>query len=128
MGQRLPAADPARAVFLEVTRERLLFLAIAAAELAHSLAAALQHRVPAGHDGFQFFTLQYYFLNNAIHSHDVAQWIPYMTHGTVASMWYGIQATLLQSVAIHLPFFSAGTDLLAMFHLGMFIDAMVLLT
>jgi hypothetical protein len=113
---------------LEVTRTRLLFSAIAAAELAHAFVATLQHRVPAGHDGFQFFTLQYYFLNNAVQAHEVAQWVPYMNQGTVASIWHGIQATLLQSVAIHLPWLPPHKSLLAVFHFGMFVDAMVLLT
>src|SRR3972149_4458922 len=60
------------------SQERLLFLAIVTAELAHTGVAMLQHRVPSGHDGFQYFTIQYYFLNNAIQAHEVAQWIPYM--------------------------------------------------
>ena len=69
---------------------RLVFLALVAIELAHTATAILQHRVPATHDGFQYFTLQYFFLNNAIQGGGVAQWIPYMSHGTVATVWYGV--------------------------------------
>ncbi len=77
---------------------------------------------------FSSSRFRYYFLNNAIQAHEVAQWIPYMNQGTVASIWYGIQATLLQSVLIHLPWLPRGTDLLAIYHFGIFVDEMVLLT
>ena len=113
---------------MEVTRSRLAFLTIVVAEFAHALTAAAQHRVPIGHDGFQFFTLQYYFLNNAIHAHEAAQWVPYMNQGTSASIWHGIQATLLQSVLMHLPWLPRTTDLLTVHHMGMFVDEMVLVT
>ena len=111
---------------MEITRSRLAFFTIAVAELAHAATAALQYRVPIGHDGFQFFTLQYFFLNNAVHAREVAQWIPYMNQGTVASIWNGIQATLLQSVLMHLPWLPPDVDLLTVYHLGMFVDEMVL--
>ena len=44
-----------------------------------------------------FFFLQYYFLNNAVFSHQIPLWIPsYLaTQGTVSSWWYGLQAALL---------------------------------
>ncbi len=107
---------------------RLLFLAIVAIELAHTATAAIGHRVPAGHDGFQYFTLQYYFLNNALQSGEVAQWIPYLSHGTVATFWYSVQGSFLQSVLLHSAPLLPNVDLLTVFHLGMFVDAMILLT
>jgi len=89
--------------------------------------AIWQHRAPSAHDGFQFFTLHYYFLNNAIQSGDVAQWIPYMNHGTIATLWYGVQASMLQQVLlVPAPLFRHA-DLLTLFHLSMFVDTMVLL-
>ena len=72
-------------------------------ELAHAAVRLLQHRIPAGHDGFQFLTLQYYFLNNAIQAHEIPQWIPYMTQGSVATLWFSIQASMLQSVLLFAP-------------------------
>jgi hypothetical protein len=113
---------------LAVRLPRVLFLAILVAELIHLLVAAGQHRVPLGHDGFQYFTLQYYFLSNAVQAREVAQWVPYMTQGTVASLWYGIQASLLPSVLAHLPVLPSGASLLTVYHAGLFIDEMVLLT
>ncbi len=107
---------------------RILFLCIVALEAVHTATAILLHRVPNGHDGFQYFTLQYFFLNNAIQAHEVAQWIPYMTQGTVATPWYGIQGSFLQSVLLQLPWLASGTGMLSVYHLAMFVDEMVLLT
>jgi hypothetical protein len=107
---------------------RVLFLTVLVAESIHLIVAAGQHRVPLGHDGFQYFTLQYYFLNNALQSHEVAQWVPYMTQGTIGSLWYGIQASLLQSALVHVPILPHNANLLTVYHLGIFIDEMVLLT
>jgi hypothetical protein len=107
---------------------RVLFLCIVGLEAAHAAAAILLHRVPGGHDGFQYFTLQYFFLNNAIQAHEVAQWIPYMTQGTVASLWYGIQGSFLQAVLLQVPALAGGSDLLSIYHVAMFADEMILLT
>jgi hypothetical protein len=107
---------------------RLLFFALVLAELAHTSVAIFQHRIPSGHDGFQYFTLQYYFLNNAIQSGEVAQWIPYMNHGTVATLWYGIQGSFLQNVLLYVAPLVRHVDLLTVFHLGLFVDEMILLT
>jgi len=107
---------------------RLLFLCIVALEAAHTATAILLHRVPSGHDGFQYFALQYFFLNNAIQAHEVAQWIPYMTQGTVATLWYGIQGSFLHTIVLQLPWLAGGADLLSIYHLAMFIDELILLT
>jgi hypothetical protein len=107
---------------------RLLFLSIIGLEAAHTATAIVLHRVPSGHDGFQYFTLQYFFLNNAIQAHEVAQWIPYMNQGTVASLWYGIQASFLQAVLLQLPWLARSADLLSIYHIAMFVDELILLT
>jgi len=88
-----------------------MFLCIVALEAAHTATAILSHRLPGGHDGFQYFTLQYFFLNNAIQAHEVAQWIPYMTQGTVGSPWYGIQGSFLQTVLLQLPWLASAATL-----------------
>jgi hypothetical protein len=101
--------------------------AIAALEAAHAGTAIWQHRAPAVHDGFQYFTLQYFFLNNAIQAGDVAQWIPYMTQGTIATLWYGVQGSFLQSALLQAPWIVQRADLLTVFHIGMFVDQLILL-
>ena len=95
--------------------------------MAHTATAVLQHRAPAAHDGFQYFTLQYFFLNNAIQSGELAQWIPYMSQGTVATQWYGVQGSLLQNALLPVAPFLQKIDLLTVFHVGMFVDEMILL-
>jgi hypothetical protein len=106
---------------------RLAFFALVAIELAHTATAILQHRVPATHDGFQYFTLQYFFLNNAIQGGGVAQWIPYMGHGTVAAVWYGVQGSFLQNALLPAGPLLPDLDLLTVFHLGMLVDELILL-
>jgi hypothetical protein len=95
--------------------------------VAHTATAILQHRAPATHDGFQYFTLQYFFLNNAAQGGGIAQWIPYMSHGTVATLWYAIQGSFLQQVLLWLGPLVRETDLLTLFHLNVFVDEMILL-
>ena len=107
---------------------RRLFGAIAVFELAHAAMAGALHRVPTGHDGFQYFTLQYYFLNNAIQAREIAQWIPYMTQGTVATFWYAVQSSLLQNVLLWVAPLLRHVDLLPVFYAGMFVDELILLT
>jgi hypothetical protein len=106
---------------------RLALLFLVALEVAHTATAVLQHRAPAAHDGFQYFTLQYYFLNNAIQSGELAQWIPYMSQGTVATVWYGVQGSLLQNALLPVAPLLERVDLLTVFHVGMFVDGMILL-
>jgi hypothetical protein len=106
---------------------RLAFLFIVAIEVAHTATAALQHRAPSAHDGFQYFTLQYFFLNNAIQSGELAQWIPYMSHGTVATQWYAVQGSLLQNALLPVAPLLQKIDLLTVFHVGMLVDEMMLL-
>src|SRR5436190_172821 len=110
-----------------MTRARVLLVTIVFMEVLHTGIAIGQHRIPTGHDGFQYFTIQYYFLNNAIQAREVAQWIPYMNQGTIATLWYGIQASILQSVLLHSGPLLRGTDLLSVYHAGMFVDEMILL-
>ena len=95
--------------------------------MAHTATAILQHRAPATHDGFQYFTLQYFFLNNAAQGGGIAQWIPYMSHGTVATLWYAIQGSFLQQVLLWLGPVVREADLLTLFHLNVFVDELILL-
>lgn len=88
------------------------------------------HRLPREHDGFSYFGLQYYFLNNAAITGELPQWIPYMTHGTVANWWYAIQGGIfVNSIALiagplgvlkHLSF-------LPLFYIGIWFDGLLLL-
>ncbi|HEY7326867.1 MAG TPA: hypothetical protein VH592_04465 [Gemmataceae bacterium] len=93
-------------------------------------AMAWCHRVPREHDGFGYFGLQYYFLNNAAVAGELPQWIPYMTHGSVANWWYAVQGGIFtNSVALLAgPMgFLKGLNYLPFFYVGIFFDGLVLL-
>ena len=51
-----------------------------------------------------------------------------MSHGTVATLWYGIQGSFLQQVLLWFGPLVRHADLLTIFHLGVFVDEMILLT
>ena len=104
----------------------LLFLLVVAGPVVHTLLMVLQHRFPAAHDGFQYFTTQWYFLNNAVQSGEVAQWMPYMTEGTVATFWYGIQASFCQNVLLSCGKLMRHFDLLHLLYWSMCVDELIL--
>lgn len=106
----------------------LSFLALCAVELLLLGFLAATHRMPYGHDAFQYFTLQYAFLNNSAQTGEVAYWFPFVVNGSVSSWWYSVQASLLQQVCIHLGFLFRGHDLLIPFYAGIFVDTVLLIT
>lgn len=95
------------------------------------LLGILEHRMPRGHDTFQYFSLQYYFLNHAVEYGNVPQWMPFMSQGTVANWWYAIQGGMLQiALLAAAPWLSwwKGSDFLPIYYVGMFWDELVLLS
>lgn len=109
-----------------------LFLAAILLQLCFFIYLILQHRFPVGHDGFQYFTLQYYFLNNAVFTGEVPQWMPFMTQGTVSTWWYAIQNSFLQGTLLLIsPFIGSlleKINFLSIFQIGIFVDELLLLT
>src|SRR5580704_5126494 len=83
-------------------KERLLFLIALGLEALFSAILMIGHRLPAGHDGLQYFMYQYYFLNNAAQTGQIGQWSPYVMHGTVAFPWYGYVASPVLAIAVQL--------------------------
>jgi hypothetical protein len=86
----------------------------------------LSRKIPFGHDGFQYFLLQYYFLNNSIQNAEIAQWMPYMTHGTVANWWYYIQGSPLQSLWMLTGGLLKSVNFLYIYYSGIFVDLLFL--
>jgi hypothetical protein len=103
------------------------FFLIFSLELAAVLFLAATSRVVRGHDGFVYFGMQYFFLNEAVVSGAIPQWIPYMTQGLTASVWYVLQAGLAQNVFLVLGPLLKGANFLLLFHAGIFADRLVLL-
>lgn len=107
--------------------ERILFGLLLLFQIIYYAYMAAFCRIPIGHDGFQYFSLQYYFLNNAVMNGEIAQWMPYMTQGTVASWWYIIQADFAQQVFLHTAFLFKNINFIHIFLTSMFINEFILL-
>jgi hypothetical protein len=106
------------------------FLLLLLLETSVLVAMVWCHRIPREHDGFGYFGLQYYFLNNAAVAGELPQWVPYMTQGTVANWWYAVQGEIfVNSVALIAGPVGAlkGLNFLPFFYLGIFIDGLILL-
>ena len=110
------------------TAGRILFLALLIIEASFFATLVWSHRIPAGHDALQDFTLKYYFLNSVVTSGEIPQWMPFMTHGTVANWWYFVQGGILQNF-----FLLAGklipqhANFLPYYYLTIFFDQLLLL-
>jgi hypothetical protein len=114
----------------QIFRKGYPFLIVLALEAIFILYLVIGHRGVIGHDAFQYFGLQYYFLNNAVNSGETAQWMPLMTHGTVANWWYAVHASMLQGALLALgPLdrFLSGWNFLPIYYLGILFDLTVLL-
>ncbi len=128
-----PPASPTRntssTTLLRTSRkERLLFTVALALEVLFSAILAVGNRLPAGHDGLQYFMYQYYFLNDAAQTGQIAQWSSYVMHGTVAFPWYGYVASPVLAVALQLGRTVRFLPALDWFHLSFLFDNILLLS
>src|SRR5437899_865686 len=79
---------------------RLAFPAVLLFHVSFTVWLMADGRVMRGHDSFQCFSLQYYFLNNRVMAGEIPLWMPFMSHGTVSTWWYTIQASPLQNAML----------------------------
>lgn len=109
---------------------RVLFGSLLLLEVLHLCWLILRHRIPIGHDGFEYFSLQYFFLNDSAVNHEIPLWIPYVSQGEPSGWWYTIQGTvgLLGSSLLLLGKAIMGINFLNIFHYGIFVDRLLLLT
>lgn len=108
--------------------DRLLFGILIALQLIFYAYLIAAHRMVKGHDAFIHFSLQYYFLNNAVITGEVPQWIPFMTHGSLALWWYPIQAGILQNICLCIAPLLKHINFYYIYNAGMFLDELLLLT
>lgn len=106
--------------------DSLLFLTLVLVELATAVYLTVTCRIPRSHDGLQYFSLQYYFLNDRIFSGEPPQWMPYMSQGTIGSWWYALQGGLLQNVLLLTADWWGGVHFVPLFYAGMMLDELVL--
>ena len=107
--------------------ESLLFLLIILIEAGIFIFLMHGRWIVGGQDGFQYFALQYSFLNNVVNYGEIPQWMPFMTHGTVASWWHTIQGGILQNVLFLSGSLFKDINFLPLFYAGMFLDELLLL-
>ena len=115
---------------VHILRKGYPLLLVFGIEVAFILYLVLGHRGVIGHDAFQYFGLQYYFLNNAVNAGETAQWMPLMTHGTVSNWWYVVQSSPLQSALLALGPLTrllSGSNFLPIYYLGILFDLTLLL-
>jgi ankyrin repeat protein len=105
----------------------ILFLSILLLETALIVFLILCRRIVFAHDGFQHLSLQYCFLNNAVQTGEIAQWLPFLTHGSPANWWYAGQSGLFQSFLLIVARCLDGLNLLPFVYLGFLFDELVLL-
>ena len=107
--------------------ERFLFLLIILIEAGIFLYMIHGRWIVGGQDGFQYFALQYGFLNNVVNYGEIPQWMPFMTQGTVATWWHTIQAGILQNVLLLSGSLFKNINFLPLFYAGIFLDELLLL-
>jgi hypothetical protein len=130
-GPKSSSRQPSRLSRL-MAGEPFLFCLLIAIEAVVFAILIVQNRIPAGWDGFQYFHLHYYFLNNIVTAGEIPLWMPHLTHGTVSVWWYAIQAGIAQNILILLGL-AAGPlvkhcSFIALFNLEFFFDELILLT
>ena len=107
-------------------RERFLFLTILALLVCVYLPLIFSHRMPPGHDTWQYLTMQFDFLNQRIQNGTIPQWLPLMTQGSMANWWFGVQAGFFQFVYLSVGKLIEHFNFLQLFHVGMLFDEFIL--
>jgi hypothetical protein len=87
----------------------------------------LDRRLVWTHDGYYYFTLQYYFLSGAAWASEIPQWMPLVSHGMVASWSYVNQGSLLQNALLLAAPLLRGVNFLVVYDAGTLVDELVLL-
>ncbi|MBI4023509.1 MAG: ankyrin repeat domain-containing protein [Verrucomicrobia bacterium] len=86
-----------------------------------------ERRIPCGHDGFQHYSAQYYFLNNAVTAGEIPQWMPFMMQGMVSNWWYVGQAEFTQAFFLLAGKVMSGMNFLQLYYIGFCFDELLLL-
>ena len=87
----------------------------------------LNHRMVGGHDGFEWFVDQWYFVNGKVSHHEIPLWTPYMAHGQVTSYIYN-RLGMFHNILMLFSAWIKNINFLPLFYLGLFFDKFILLT
>ena len=82
------------------------------------------------HDTLFDFTAKYYFLNNAVFTNEIPQWVPYLTHGVPSAFWYGIHGTggILTNTLMHMAGLIRQINFLVIYYWEIYFEQVILLT
>jgi hypothetical protein len=105
----------------------LPLLALIAIEFLWCSYLLASRRIPLGHDGFQYFYLKYYFFNEFVTNGEVAQWLPYLTHGSPSSWWYVVQSGIFDAVGLFAARLLQIRTFLPVFYVLLFLEKLLLL-
>jgi hypothetical protein len=108
--------------------ESCLFLLIVLIEAGIFIYLIHERRIVGGHDGFQYFTIPYYFLNNVVNYGEIPQWSPFMTQGTFGAIGYVPFNGIFQNMLFLSACLFKNGNFLPLFYAGIFFDELVLLT
>ena len=108
-------------------RRHAALLSLVAIEGLWSVYLTLTRTLPRGHDGFQYFYLKFYFFNDFVKNGELAQWMPYVSHGSPAAWWYIVQTGMFD-----LPLFAVARVLridsfIPIFYVLLFLEKLLLL-
>lgn len=110
-------------------KEKNLFLTIIIIEFLQLIYWVLSNRLVV-HDTFFRFYMQYYYLNNYVNYLEFPYWIPYLTHGTLATPWQGLVGIhgFLNNTLFLTGSILKNVNFLSIFYMGVFFDRIILLT
>jgi len=107
----------------------LFFSIILALELGLVLYLVLNKRMVLGHDGFELFAQQWFFVNSKVAHGQIPLWTPYMTQGNPAwwyfSFYYRID--IFTNILMLFSHWIKGIHFLPLFYGGLFFDKFILL-
>ena len=103
------------------------FLLTIALELSVMFYLILGHRMVIGHDGFELFVHQWFFINSAIAHHEIPMWSPYLNHGTPV-WWYFIYSRMdiFSNVWMLFSHWLNAGNFLGIFYGSLFFDKFIL--
>jgi len=105
----------------------VLFLIIIFFELSLMAYLIANHRMVLGHDGFEWFVDQWYFVNGKVSYHEVPLWTPFVTHGQVTSYTYN-RLGMFSNILMLFSGWIKHINFLPLYYLGLFFDKFILLT
>jgi hypothetical protein len=105
----------------------LPLLVLIAIELLWCSYLLASRRIPLGHDGFQYFYLKYYFFNEFVTNGEIAQWLPYLTHGSPSSWWYVVQSGIFDAIGLFAARLLQLRNFLPVFYSLLFLEKLLLL-